>query len=143
MRYNYANLLKIPYRNDILPSTFFNKTSHSLLHIQIQPVLFFPKIVIKVAHLLAAELEHLVMEVPVVTSDKVVGEFMDTERLETLLGTNIVNETAHAVAISDVLQLLQTLLYPCAKLSVSFRMTDIVIGDLVQVFCHEQVFLHS
>ena len=32
---------------------------------------------------------------------------------------------------------------PCAKLSVSFRITDIVIGDLVQVFCHEQVFLHS
>ena len=45
----------------------------TLLHLQIQPVLFFPKIVIKVAHLLAAELEHLVMEVFVVASDKAVG----------------------------------------------------------------------
>lgn len=56
------------------------------LNIQIQPVLFFPKIVVKVAHLLAAELEHLVMEVLVVASDKAVGELMDAERLETLLG---------------------------------------------------------
>lgn len=56
------------------------------LHIQIQPTFFFPKIVVKVAHLLAAELEHLVMEVFVVASDKAVSEFMDAERLETLLG---------------------------------------------------------
>ena len=83
------------------------------------------------------------MEVFVVASDKAVSEFMDAERLETLLGTNIVNETAHAVAIDNILQLLQTLLYSCAKLSVSFRMTDIVIRDMVQVFCHEQVLLHS
>ena len=56
------------------------------LHLQIQPVLFFPKIVVKVAHLLAAEFEHLVMEVFAVSSDKAVGEFMDAERLKTLLG---------------------------------------------------------
>ena len=56
------------------------------LHLQIQPIFFFPKIVVKVVHLLAAEFEHLVMEVPVVASDKAVSEFMDAERLETLLG---------------------------------------------------------
>ena len=50
-------------------------------YVKIWPYLFFPYILVKVAHLAAAEFQHLVIEILAVSVDKAVGEFVDAERL--------------------------------------------------------------
>lgn len=53
----------------------------SFSYVKIWPYVFFPYILVEVAHLAAAEFQHLVIEILAVSVDKAVGEFVDAERL--------------------------------------------------------------
>ena len=67
-------------------------------YVKIWPYVFFPYILVKVAHLAAAEFQHLVIETLAVSVDKAVGEFVDAERLEGLFGQLYARGTEFDVA---------------------------------------------